>query len=388
MTAAASAPTWDNRRIKQQRIEMLQAQLRRQGIGALYVSDRINRRYVMNLAVPGTHVFVPVEGPVIAFVRPRDVGYVSLQHEYVRPPLGHALRGVRTEVNANSPFARGILDVMAEFGLAGEKLAVDTIGAARLFDLVKAGIPLVDAEQVIEQAWSVKTDDEVEIYRQIGRQYVAAFDAFREAVAPGVTEKQLADVVTLSWLHSGGEEIAQLNVCSAENMNPWRRWPGDRKLRPGDYVGVDLHGRGYNGLRGDSSTTFLVGDSPTAKQRDLYQRAYDYLVGSIPAWRAGRSIRDVMADVPEVPDRFRKKLWDLNFAHGSGMGDSGYPHVNPRVDPIDDVLRPNQVLSVEVYFGEEGGSQAVKLEQMIVVRDGPPELIGPIPMDLGHTLPS
>jgi len=82
-----------------------------------------------------------------------------------------------------------------------------------------------------------------------------------------------------------------------------------------------------------------------------------------------------------VADRFRKKLWDLNYGHGSGLGSSGYPHMNPRDEPLDDTLRHNQVLAIEVYFGEEGSPLAVKLEQLILVRDGDPELLGPIPLD-------
>jgi hypothetical protein len=59
-----------------------------------------------------------------------------------------------------------------------------------------------------------------------------------------------------------------------------------------------------------------------------------------------------------------------------GLGSSGYPHLDPRKAPIDDVLYPNQVLAVESYFGAEGSPLAVKLEDQIVVRDGAPEIIG------------
>ncbi|MBM2812851.1 MAG: peptidase, partial [Chloroflexi bacterium] len=341
----------------------------------------IRLRYGLNLEVPGAKLFVPVEGETVAFVRPRDVGYVSMQHENVRPPLGRGLRGVPTEVSGNSPFARGIAEIMEEYGLKGEKLGIDTLEAGPMLDLVQAGLNLVDAEPTIEHAWTVKTDDEIVIYREVGRQYIASLTAFRDAVRPGITEKELADIVTVTWLQSGGEDIAQLNVCAGENMNPWRRWPTNRKLREGEFVGVDLHGRGQNGMRGDSSTTFLVGDHPTAEQKDLYKRAYDYIQASIPVWRAGRTIAEAMADVPQVPDRFREKLWDLNYAHGVGMGSSGYPHMDPRRAPTEDVLYRNQMLSVECYFGEKGGSMAVKLEQQIALRDGEPEVIGPIPMD-------
>ena len=104
--------------------------------------------------------------------------------------------------------------------------------------------------------------------------------------------------------------------------------------------------------------------------------------GSIPAWSAGRTIGDAMADVPRVPAAFESKLFDYNYAHGVGLGNSDYPHVNPRRDAIDDVLKPNQVLAIECYFAEEGSPLCVKLEEQIIVRDGPPEVLGPnIPFD-------
>ena len=92
----------------------------------------------------------------------------------------------------------------------------------------------------------------------------------------------LAHVVTSTWEELEGEDIAQLNVCAGENMNPWSRWPTDRSLNDGDYVGVDLHARGPSGLRGDAFHHIPLGDHPTQEQRDLYKRAHDYLQGVVP----------------------------------------------------------------------------------------------------------
>ena len=64
------------------------------------------------------------------------------------------------------------------------------------------------------------------------------------------------------------------------------------------------------------------------------------------------------------------------------MSHSGFPEVYKRRPPIDGTLAEGQVLSIECYFGEEGGPLAVKLEEDIIVRDGVPEVVGPdIPFD-------
>lgn len=369
--------TWDDQRIKRDRVALLQAEMRRHHIGALYISDEVYRRYSLNLSVPGGKVVVPAEGDAVALVRKRDLGYVMLQHERVHPPIGKENEEERSDGGSSvSRFARGMVALMAELGLQGELLGVDSLTPSGFTALTQAGLRLVDAAPIIERAWTVKTPDEVELYRTIGEQYVRTIDAFREAIHPGVSEIDLANVVTQTWLEVGGEDIAQLNICSAENMNPWKRWPTERKLQNGDFVGIDLHGRGINGLRGDAGTTFLVGDSATPEQRDLYKQAYDHLQARMEIMQAGRTIAEVTAMVPKVPAKYLAQLHNYNIAHGTGMGSSGYPHLDPRDEPIDDVLQPNQVLAVECYFGEEGSPLAVKLEEQIVVRDGPPEVLG------------
>ena len=99
--------------------------------------------------------------------------------------------------------------------------------------------------------------------------------------------------------------MAQLNVCSGDNMNPWRRWPTQRALQDGEFVGIDLHGRNATGLRGDSSRTFLVSDRHTPEQRELYKRAYDYLHEVADLFRPGVVFGDLLDRVPKVPEQFR-----------------------------------------------------------------------------------
>jgi Xaa-Pro aminopeptidase len=379
--------TWDDQRIKRDRLAQLQAQMRQQDVGALYLTEQaIYGRYVLNTRVPGGTVFVPVAGEPIAIVRRRDFGYVQQQHPNTRLPFERQGSGsTRTDAgegNDADALGEGVAALMREQGLEGERLGVDMLEPSAYASFMRAEIPLVDAGTVFERAWTVKTPDEIEIYRAVGRQYEYAMTAFRDALRPGISEAELAVIVTGAWHEAGGEDIAQLNVCVADNMNPWKRWPTDRRVRAGEFAGIDLHGRGINGLRGDASRTYLVGDQPSAAQRDLYRRAYEYLQGSIPVWRAGRTIQDAMNDVPKVPPEYEAHLFDYNRAHGVGLGSSDYPHINPRRAAIDDVLRPNQILAVECYFARENDPLCVKLEEQIIVRDGPPELIGPdIPFD-------
>src|SRR5829696_1797058 len=76
--------TWDDARIKRERLVRLQAEMRRRDVGALYLSDSVYVRYVLNTKVPGSALFVPVDGEAVAIVRRRDLGYVRAQHPSTR----------------------------------------------------------------------------------------------------------------------------------------------------------------------------------------------------------------------------------------------------------------------------------------------------------------
>ena len=372
--------TWDDQRLKRDRVAQLQEQMKLRDIGALYLTSGITVRYVLNTPVPAGEAFVPVEGEALGIVRPRDTAYVKARHPNIKLPFytPSAITDGSSPDEANK-FAQGIMEMMEQHGVAGEQLGVDGLSATSLMALVRAEIHIADATPVWERAQSVKTQDEVAIYRNIGEQHCYAITAFRDAVRPGITEKELARVVIGAWYDADGEDILQLNICAGENMNPWLRWPSDRKLKEGEFVAVDLHGTGTNGLRGDASRTYLVGSGqPTTEQRDLYRRAYDYLLGASDAFQAGRSFQEVIAAVPPVEDKYQVMLGTLGIGHGVGMGTPGYPHIGKgrRLTPSDHVIEANQVVAIECLFGEVGNPMAVKLEEMILPRSGSPEVLG------------
>jgi Xaa-Pro aminopeptidase len=372
------ARTWDDNRLRRDRRQALQAQMRERGIGALYLTEGTNIHYLLNVRIPGAALFVPVEGEIIALVRSRDWGYVELHYENLQPPLHHVSSAAQDETEtAHRRLRQGIADLMAQHGVAGALLGLDECRASTLLTFIEAGVKVVDAMPAIETARSVKTADEVAVYRAIGQQYAYAMCAFREAIRPGVTEQDLAALVAGAWFDAGGDEVFQLNVCAAENMNPWRRWPTERRLNPGEFVGIDFHGRGSCALRGDMSRTFVVGDEWTPEQRDLYRLTYEYMRGTIDCFRAGRTFSEVIDSVPSVPEKYQKLQANYHIGHSVGPTPQGSPKLDEDRRSDTKRLEQNQVMAIECFFAEEGSPIAVKLEELILLRDGPPEILAP-----------
>ncbi|MCZ6707056.1 MAG: M24 family metallopeptidase [Chloroflexi bacterium] len=373
---AASERAWDEQRSKRARVATLQDQMKRHDIGALLLGGGIGVRYLLGVAVPASKVFVPADGEPIGFIRQRDIEYVRPHHAAVRLALyEQEVSNDCRDLDRNGRMACTVADLMEQHGVAGERLGVEVAAPGLLIGLIKRGVDVVDARDVFERAMAIKNDDEIMMYRAIADQYVDTMRAFREASVPGATENAIAGAVVTAWHEAGGEEVSQLNVCSGENMNPWRRWPTERALKSGDFVGIDLHARGVNGLRGDVSRTYFVGDRPTPEQRALYREAYQYVQEAIPIFRVGRTFAEIAEATPPVPASYQRQQFSYHIAHGVGMGSSGYPHIEPQNRDSDSVLAPNQLLAIECHFGEPGSALAVKLEDMIVVRDGPPEVL-------------
>ena len=92
--------------------------------------------------------------------------------------------------------------------------------------------------------------------------------------------------------------------------------------------------------------------------------------------------REVLDSVPLVPQKYRPLLDNYHIFHGIGMSYAESPRVDRKLTKLDVPLQPNQIVSIESYFGEQGSPLAVKLEEMVLVRDGAAEVLGAgIPYD-------
>src|SRR5207247_9450184 len=124
-----------------------------------------------------------------------------------------------------------------------------------------------------------------------------------------------------------------------------------------------------------------IGGNPTTEQNDLYKRARDYVVATAAEFRAGRNHADVLKTVPRLEERYATQMYNLFVGHAVGMTPQGNPALDMKEPRDDDALEENQVLAIDCYFGEVGSPRAVKLEQMIRVTAGEPEILGKLPID-------
>lgn len=144
---------------------------------------------------------------------------------------------------------------------------------------------------------------------KIAGQCVAAMHgAVREAVAPGVSTRELDEVARevldehdcrASFLGYGGPHKPFPGVlCTSPNSVIVHGIPGDYVLRDGDIISVDA-GAIYEGWHGDAAFTVAIGDVPDEVQNllDVTERA---LWAGIEQARAGNRLGDIGAAVEAV----------------------------------------------------------------------------------------
>ena len=371
---------FNRERLQSDRRARLRREMKALGVGALYLSDEADFRYVVDVKVPGGSVFVSHEGQPILYSRSRDRGYVERQYENVRLAVrgNHDAGSGQEEKLAR--WAQEMRATMKEFGVEKGKLGVGVLDIQAFRALINEGIDVVDGRYALTMAKRVKTQDELTCFRIIGKWYQDVMERFQEAIKPGLKEIELAAVVHHAAIRNGVEEIFQLNVCAGENMNPWRRWPTDRKVKAEELVGVDLHVVGPGACWADVSRTYYCGENPTQAQKDLYRLTLDYLQKVIALLKPGEHIDEVVKRMPPVPEKYQEQLKNYSIAHADAMKPHEYPRIEWKKTSTDS-LEVGMVFSVETYFREVGAKDAVKIEELVAITEKGAEVLSTAPYE-------
>ena len=131
--------------------------------------------------------------------------------------------------------------------------------------------PTMDAGH--DKAVTIKTPEEVEGMRRAGRLAAEVLDMIGEHVVPGVTTGEL-DAICHEYITTVQDAIpAPLNyrgfprsICTSVNHVVCHGIPGEKSLKKGDIVNIDITVI-KDGWHGDTSRMFFVGEPPLIGRR-------------------------------------------------------------------------------------------------------------------------
>jgi Xaa-Pro dipeptidase len=272
-------------------------------------------------------------------------------------------------------------DGMPELGelLGGAKsvgVEEDHLSFARSRVLEGRGVEPVAAGAVLMALRAEKDEAEVEAVRQacalVEESYAFAF----EQLVPGTVERELNSRVA-SFLRDRGATDSHPLILFGENAANPHADPTERRLRVGDVVCADISAC-LDGYWGDLTRCATSG-APT----DWARRAWDVVVSAqraaIDACRVGVPARDVDRAQREIVEAHPELGECLHGAgHAIGLAIHEPPFLVPRTETP---LRPGMIFTVEpgIYHARHGG---IRLEDDVVVRDGEPEILSTLPLDL------
>jgi Xaa-Pro aminopeptidase len=388
---APDALDLDQRRMRAERLARARAELVKRDIPAALLFDPLNIRYttasgfavVSSLHYVWRWALVPVESDPIVWDYESTIP--ALRERW---PEGEIRKGEdwhfflqgTNDIEAARGFAREIADVLDERGIEKDRIGLDRCETTGLLALQAAGLRFVDAQQPLEVARSVKTQDEVQGFRRSARVVDAAIAEMRDAIRPGVTENELFATLTGATLRGGGEYNEGRLVVAGQRTNPWLQEASDNTVRDGDLVAFDTDLVGPDGFLIDVSRTYLAGDGrPSSEQRELHAIAYEFLQAIVAQLRPGRSFAELGRQLGRLlPAQHQAQRYGM-LAHGVGMQDE-WPVVKYE-DNYDGEVEVNMVLSAESYVGAVGGTQGVKLEEQLLVTESGCELLSVAPYD-------
>jgi Xaa-Pro aminopeptidase len=399
-TYGPNAVDWEQRidlaRLRADRLARLEAALDTSPLGSLLTFDFANIRYMT-----ATHIGTWAMDKLIRFaLLPRggkpvewDFGSAAKHHQLFNPWLDgpeRARAGISTLRGAFHPDA-GIADdvaakvkrVLEEYGLAGEPIGVDIVEPPVLFALQRAGLEVVDGQQVFLEARRIKTADEIGLLTQACAMVDAAYEELYGFMRPGVRENECVGLVSKVLYDLGSEYVEGVNAISGERCSPHPHVYSDRVLRPGDPAFFDiLHS--HLGYRTCYYRCFAVGSASPA-QRDAYVRCREYMDRAIALVKPGATTADIVSVWPTAQEfGFADEMaaFALQYGHGVGLSIWEKP-IFSRLVSLDhpEELQEGMVFALETYWPASDGWSAARIEEEVVVTADGCEVITKFPAE-------
>ncbi len=371
----------DFTRLRAYRLSRARAALDASDLGAVLLFDINNIRYVSATMIGewardkvARYALLTRGGDPIVW----DFGSAARHHQlyapWIRPENSRAgMLGLRGAVAPEAGLiTRAVAEIQSELaaaGVADMPLGVDIAETPMLLELLRVGIDVRDAQQVMLDARLIKSPDEIALLSTAAAMVDGVYQDIAEALKPGVRENEIVALANKRLYEMGSDDVEAINAVSGERCNPHPHNFSDRLIRPGDQAYFDII-QSFNGYRTCYYRTFAVGRS-TPAQRDAYVRAREWIDAAIELVRPGTSTDQIAELWPEAKDfGFQSEMaaFGLQFGHGLGLGLHERPiisRLNSLEHPIE--LREGMVFALETYCPATDGQSAARIEEEVVV---------------------
>jgi Xaa-Pro aminopeptidase len=328
------------------------------GLDALLVTPSSDYLYLLGYNAPALErltclIVRPGAGPTLVLP--------FLEEPLARHELGLLAEDVElvTWEETDDPFAR-VAGILARPG----RVAVQDQMWARVVLRLRAalnGSELVEAGPAIYALRRTKSPEEVERLRAAATAADQAMDAITAERLSGRPEAEVSARVRELLRDAGHDAADWAIVASGPNAASPHHTPGERVIREGDAIVLDIGGTA-NGYASDTSRTAFVGVPPEEFQ-DLYAVLQQAQAAACEVVRPGIPARDVDRTAREI---ITEAGFGALFTHRTGHGIGLETHEEPYlVESNPDPLREGDAFSIEPGIYLEGRWGA-RIEDIVV----------------------
>jgi methionyl aminopeptidase len=211
---------------------------------------------------------------------------------------------------------------------------------------------------------NIKSTREIELMRHAGHIVAKAHQLIRAHVRPGVTTKELDQLVQQLIEQEGatpsflGYRGYPASICASVNEEVVHGIPSDRRLVEGDILSVDI-GVQYLGYHGDSAWTYAVG-SIAPKHQKLLDVTEQALYVALEAAKVGGHVGQIGAAIEAFIQPYGYGIVEEFTGHGVGRELHEEPPVPNFGDPTEGpILKPGMTLAIEPMINL--GTKRVKI---------------------------
>jgi Xaa-Pro dipeptidase len=355
----------DFARLRADRREKVLSGMESHDLDALMLGGVGNVRYVSGARQLGRAGVLPF-APVAVVVRETGrVHLLSTWDEGVPPEIGYE------DLYRMSWNPANLAADLAKIPGVREARRVGTDGLtprfAGLIGQLVTTAELVDAAPVMASARRIKTPDEITCLDVSSAIAEAALTALEDALAPGITERELLGIYNEKVAGLGAPNPPSESVCFATpSRGPvrFRHLASDRPVGEGELV-VLAPGALYAGYEAGLARTRVAGNAAPAGTTDLAARCARSMDALIAACRPGNT----GADLYRAWENAGNPDPGVLLAHGMGLG--AEPPVIGLGRGRNATMDEGMVLSVQSWVTEEGVGGCLERGTVRIESSGP-----------------
>tara|TARA_Y100001933_G_scaffold258591_1_gene306853 strand:+ start:27 stop:1196 length:1170 start_codon:yes stop_codon:yes gene_type:complete len=317
------------------------------------------------------YLVVPLEGKPIAVIP--EIGAERMASTWIDKIETWA--SPRPKDEGLTELSNILKDIDRKFGRVGLPMGAETHVRMPFLDFSKltqliSGLEFVDGSPIVSKLRMIKSESEISKTRFICQCVSQSFQNMKKLAKQGDKEREIFRKFKIDILSNGADEVPYLVGGSGANgPEEVIGMPSDRVMGEGDVLMMDT-GAVFDGYYSDFDRNFGFGSVSEAAQ-SAYRKVYNATEVGLRLVRPGMTAEELWCEMANVLNLDQGSGSVGRLGHGLGMQLTEWPSHMPGDKTV---LKEGMVLTLEpsLTFDKK---KIMVLEENIVVRDGPAELL-------------